>query len=239
MKGIFLVLGLIIYLYLSYAHFYNQIKDQNLIPPSQTIFHLGSGSKNLTYITLGDSLTAGTGASASFNTYPYLLSQNLASEGYSVKLINLAIPGAGIDDVVSSELPKIQGLKPDLITVLIGVNDIHNFKSVTSFKDSYFKSAMVLKESGTKVVLINIPYLGYQTSLLPPYNILLDLRTKQFNSVILDVAVQNHFGYIDLYQSSRKNFDNKNLYSSDLFHPSDLGYKIIANFIDANWNIRP
>ncbi len=47
-----------------------------------------------------------------------------------MKLINLSVSGAKVADVTNNQLPQLQGLKPDLVTIEIGANDIKGFDAV-------------------------------------------------------------------------------------------------------------
>src|SRR5690349_5753730 len=99
MRGMLLAAGLVIYLILSYSYFYSFIKIKSLPNPNQGSYTFSSGAKKtITLVTLGDSLTAGVGASEFSKTYPYLLAEDLASKGSQVKLINLGVPGATIQN---------------------------------------------------------------------------------------------------------------------------------------------
>lgn len=88
--------------------------------------------KQPVYIALGNSITHGVGQnSATYLTYPFLLSQKLDMELY-----NLAVGGARVSQPIAdmmSDMPQA-----DVITLLIGYNDLHfNNKSVEQFIIDY------------------------------------------------------------------------------------------------------
>ncbi len=227
---IFLIIG--IYLNRSYAYFYDFLGQKNLSPPiheGTIVIGNRSGSQTIKYIALGDSLTEGVGVSNYKNSYPYLIAQKLSSKN-NVTLINLAHVGDTSSDVLANQLPKALSLKPDLITLLIGVNDIHNLKSLTQFKENLIQIVSPLKKGGAKIYLLSIPYLGSDKIVYFPYNFILDFRTKQFNNVIKIVSTEYGVKYIDLYSLSK----SANFYSSDQFHPSDKGYILWGTLINAD-----
>ncbi len=220
-----------VYLIWSYSYFYNFLGKTNLTAPShETSVMIGNhNTQASTYVALGDSLTAGVGVSDYQKSYPYLIAQKLSSKN-NVQLINLAHPGDMSQDVLINQTPQAEYLKPDLITLLIGVNDIHNLKSLREFEANYSKIVSSLKKSGARIYLFSIPYLGASKIVYPPYNLILDLRTKQFNRVIKKISIDYGVNYIDLYALSK----SVNFYSPDQFHPGAQGYKEWATQINVN-----
>jgi len=80
--------------------------------------------------------------------------------------------------------------------------------------------------------------LGSKYLVLPPYNYLLNFRTKQFNDAIISVVdstKSDRIHVIDLYKHSYNLARNdKKYYSSDLFHPSAYGYALWGDFLNAD-----
>jgi lysophospholipase L1-like esterase len=81
---------------------------------------------------------------------------------------------------------------------------------------------------------MNIPYLGDNSVVFPPYPLILDLRIKQFNQIITSLVKKYPFNYIDLYDQTKLASREKSYYSADGFHPSDKGYMTWGNIINAN-----
>lgn len=228
--GIFLIIS--IYLNRSYAYFYNFLDQHKLTAPSSPaniVMENHSNNQLIKYVALGDSLTAGVGTSSIKSSYPYLLSQKLSSKN-NVILANFAHAGDNSEEILTTQLPKALAYKPDLITLLIGINDIHNLKSTNEFKENLTHIVSQLKDTGARIYLLSIPYLGSDKTVFFPYNFILDLRTRQFNNIIKKIAGDFGVNYIDLY-SLRK---SANFYSSDQFHPSEEGYKEWAKIINVN-----
>lgn len=237
--AIILALAIIITLYFnrSYAYIYNHIDNIALQNPDRNHFHLvvnnEMASSSLTYVALGDSLTAGVGADEYSESYPYLLAEYFAGNDYQVTIKKRAIPGAKTSDLLNGLVPTAIRDNPDIITLLIGVNDIHGQISLEDFRNNYEKILERLsKETKAKIYLINIPYIGANNLLLPPYNFIFDRRTKQYNKIIAELALKYNLKYIDLYTQTRDLFKKNGLhYAADFFHPSAQGYKIWADLI--------
>jgi acyl-CoA thioesterase-1 len=78
------------------------------------------------YVALGDSYTIGTSVSEA-DRWPDQLVAALAagSPPLSLDLVaNLAVNGFTSRDVIEAELPRLAALEPELVSILIGVNDV-------------------------------------------------------------------------------------------------------------------
>ncbi len=237
MRYFFIVLILaIIYLNRSYAYFYYQIRSKNLPKTTSRSYVIGEGKKTLTMVSLGDSLTAGVGASSVNTSYPYLVAKNLSDGGLKMNLFDLAEPGAKTIDIIKSQLQEAISQDPDLVTILIGINDMHNFVNENQFRVNYQQIIGSLKsKTHARIVLINIPYLGSPKTLFFPYNLWIDYRTRRYNEIIKSLSNKASAEYVDLYSQTSNDFKSDNfLYSKDYFHPSDKGYILMGQIINAN-----
>lgn len=233
--GIFLLI--VIYLNRSYAYIYEHIDDvgfQSSVVQEEYV--IGTDSLDtLEYVALGDSLTAGVGVDDYKESYPYQFAQKMSEGPNSILLKPLAMPGARTKDISSTFLDEVVSLDPDIITVLSGVNDVYGNVSNKDFERDYRELVKsIVSNTNSEVSLINLPYIGDASLILPPYNYYFDYKTKQFNNIIKKVAEENNLTYIDLY-SQAKIFEQDNLYYSlDAFHPSASGYIKWASYIYEN-----
>lgn len=240
---IFLVIILGVYLNRSYAFIYNSIQNGNLTMfenNKQYIINENiQTSKAIVYTVLGDSLTAGAGVDNYEQSFVYGLAEKISkTNNEKVVLQSRAILGYNSVDLKNVLLPLAISDKPDIITILIGVNDIHNFVSKKDFENNYNEIlSKLIKETKAKIYVINIPYIGSKNLILPPYNLYFDSQTKEYNKIIKNLADKYQVNYVDLYTESLKDFQSSNsYYSKDLFHPSAKGYALWANIIYANFN---
>ena len=93
-----------------------------------------------TYVALGDSLTAGRGDEGR-DGRPVGWAQRLADvlsvrTAVRCRLINLAMDGATVGQVLAKQLPAVAACQPDLISVTVGLNDIR----VRGFDELSFKA---------------------------------------------------------------------------------------------------
>ena len=75
------------------------------------------------YLALGDSFTIGTGTTPD-RSFPAVLVLAWWEAGIECDLRNPAVNGYATDDLIREELPLVEAFAPDLVTVLIGANDI-------------------------------------------------------------------------------------------------------------------
>lgn len=241
-KVIFILLllsGLVFYLNRSYAHIYDYDKNRYLIStlmPRTYTLEEGKGQENIKYVALGDSLTFGLGASSYKSTFPFILANKLLKKYERVEVVNLAVSGALVDDLLENQLPQALEEKPGFVTIMVGTNDVHNFADKQEFGNSLEKIISNLRQLTTaKIISINIPYLGTNSLILPPYDKIMDFRIKEFNQIIKEIADREQVKHIDLYTLSKESFmADKSFYSTDQFHPSDKGYILWGDLIDAN-----
>jgi lysophospholipase L1-like esterase len=77
-------------------------------------------------VTLGDSYTAGSGTAApQRDSWPGQLDKAMRDSAPRLRLVgNLADRSETSLDVLEEQLPQVKSLKPDVVTVQVGVNDI-------------------------------------------------------------------------------------------------------------------
>lgn len=247
---IILFLLLVLYLNRAYAHMYQVIGTHHLSPPSGVIppYTLSVFSPPFVpreaapvrYVALGDSLTAGVGVSESGNAYPYLVGAQIGSvQKENVEILNTGVPGARALDVLQHQLslPLLTDFHPQFITLLIGVNDVHNFTSLAKFQTQLeaISTQLATRFPSSTVLFIAAPYIGAPTQTLPPYNWLVAWRTRSLNGITQLVARRHGFRYSDLYTPTYAvATTDHNYYSADLFHPNDSGYALWSKIIYAD-----
>lgn len=237
---VLLVAASAIYLNRAYAHIYKTIDRAGLKSPDKTgTYVLGGDSvAKLTYVALGDSLTAGVGASSYEKSFPYLLSQKLATGQTQVTLKDLAVPGYKTQDLLDSWLGGTITIQPNVVTLLVGVNDIHSNVSTATFKKNYQTILDELtKATAAKVYVIGLPAVGSNQTLWFPYNYYFRWRTHAFNNIIKQLAEQYGLTYVDLDTPTATALKHSGTYYAiDSFHPADQGYENWAQIIYDGFN---
>ncbi len=225
------------YLFLSHAYIYRSIGRAGLSFPqieSEYFFSAQNASQPIVYAALGDSLTAGVGVAQYTDSYPYQLAQKL-SEMRALKLHTLAYPGARSSDVLLTHVQGARNAKPDIVTLLIGTNDIHGKVPLSEFEANYRAILTILTtETSARIYAISIPYIGSSSLILPPHTLYFEYRTEEFNATIKRLAQEFNVSYIDIATATQADFKKDSLfYAADSFHPSALGYALWSNLIYA------
>src|SRR5947209_4240983 len=73
------------------------------------------------FVALGDSYTIGTSVGAE-QRWPNQLVRRF--DGRLELVANLGVNGAAASDVLRDQVPHLARLQPDLVTILVGVNDV-------------------------------------------------------------------------------------------------------------------
>lgn len=239
---ILIILAAITGIYLNRAYAFIYSKFRLMQPPAvrdyMTNKTLSEKSSVITYVAIGDSLTAGTGASSVSSSLPALVAEKISADLRTmVSVKNLGVPGATSFELLTGQILDAPQHNPDMITLFIGTNDLHNFVPVDKFQSNLLTAISALqKTTKAEIYLINLPYLGADDLLLPPYDFYFDRELKKFNAVISDVAQKTGVKLIDLYSASAKSLQSESgLYCADRFHPSDRGYALWADLIYGNF----
>lgn len=174
------------------------------------------------YLALGDSTGVGVGAESG-GGYPARLLRLLRTP---LRLVNLCESGATTADVLQDQLPRALGTKPRLITLGIGINDVGLQLPDEAFAVNLEEIAGPLSRLGAPVALVNIPDLALSPAVarLVP-RALYEKRIEMFNEHVAATAARHRLALIDLYTLSRTALPGRpELFCSDGFHPSALGY---------------
>jgi lysophospholipase L1-like esterase len=188
------------------------------------------------YLALGDSYTICTGASAPSQSWPSIVAKRLTEQtGRKVEVTNPAVNGFTTLDLIAQELPLVNRLKLDLVTILIGVNDLVRGRSTGEYRTSlvniYDEVAGLHLPIG-RVVAISIP----NWSVVPaarsygePERIR-DL-TDMFNGIAREESDSRGFNWIDITAASVAGLGSAGWISSDDLHPGDSQYAAWAEVI--------
>jgi lysophospholipase L1-like esterase len=233
----FSLLGLfVIYFFTANWFFYHQIQMAGLqisdLKHKYVFNETATTSPGLVYAAMGDSLTAGVGLADYEQSYPYLVAQEIAGQDTKVTHLNFSYPGYKTDDLIRDMLPETIASQPDVITLLIGVNDVHNNDNRQHFRKNYENLLQQLTtKTKAKINVISIPLIGSKYSLWPGYRVYYYSKSLIFNGIIQELAIKYQVNYIDLTNSTQQYSLKPGYYVVDGFHPSDLGYQYWSQII--------
>ena len=191
---------------------------------------------HIVYLALGDSYTIGTGASHESRNFPSLLAAHVQeATRREVEVVNPAVNGFTTIDVLARELGYITDLKPDLVSVLIGVNDLVQGRRAQQYRESLieiYDAIAATQLPAGRVAAISIP----NWSVVPAareYGDPARVRsiTEQFNAVARQEAEARSFLWVDLTEVSTRATGSTGWIAADDLHPGDAQYAAWAEEI--------
>jgi lysophospholipase L1-like esterase len=172
------------------------------------------------WIVLGDSMSIGVGASRFDAGWVNQLHDRLAADGTDYAIVNLAASGARVSDVIAQQLPALRALPPrtdtdptpDLVTVLIGSNDLFRRAHRERLPEDF---AALLAE-------------------LPPGTVVASMPQPRAAAIAVNDEIKAAPGIVIADLRSGAPTSWKGRLADDHFHPNNLGYAgIAATFYDA------
>jgi lysophospholipase L1-like esterase len=165
------------------------------------------------WVALGDSMTQGIGAQQISGGWTGQLQARLAAAGRPFRLVNLSVTGARVRDVLDDQLPRLRqtGREPDLVTVLIGANDMMLRSRRPGVVDTFAQLIEELPDQRT--VIARMPR---RTPEALAINAMIDQAqsARQFR-----VAVMRPGSLLSI----------RGTLAEDFFHPNERGYARLAD----------
>jgi lysophospholipase L1-like esterase len=174
------------------------------------------------YLALGDSYTIGTGTSTESRNFPSHLARKLEEvTGEPVQLRNPAVNGFTTVDLIQVELPEIERFRPDLVTILIGANDVVQGVEEAAYRSRIsriYDRVKTLDLPAGRVVVLSIP----DFSVVP--------AAPNFGKPP-EIRARRGFDLVDLSELSRSGATRAGWVSQDGLHPGDLQYEAWSQYI--------
>ena len=186
------------------------------------------GHRALRYLALGDSYTIGTGASDDAHAWPAIIASRLGAE-----LTNPAVNGYTTLDLIRDELPLVKRVDPDLVSVLIGVNDLVQGRTPEQYRESLRQIYEAV--AGRRVFSVSIPTWSYVPAAADFGGAArVDRLTTTFNEIAREEAEARGYRWIDIGPASISGIGTRGWIASDHLHPADAQY---AAWAEAIWTL--
>jgi lysophospholipase L1-like esterase len=204
-------------------------------PPGALRLLPAEPAASVLYVALGDSTVEGVGASSPARNYVGQLHERLSAVYPRVRVVNLGVGGATASRVLSRQLPRAIKLRPDLVTLSVGPNDITGKRDLESYARDIDAILRILTGQTGAVVVVNlIPDLTV-TPRFRGTEIEARLRERvvAFNEILALQARGYGAEVVDLYSASQHEVPSRpDLIGPDRYHPSDDGY---ARWAELMW----
>ncbi|GAC1321568.1 MAG: hypothetical protein NVS2B16_03120 [Chloroflexota bacterium] len=179
------------------------------------------------YAALGASETYGVGAQPHTNGYAWLVSRAL----HARRFVNLGIPGTTLNAAYNSELTSALSINPSFATVFFGVNDLRAGVPRDAFLQDLHDLAATLRQAHVRVLIIGMPDLSHLPAVKKTGIGGLRELSASWSAGMRRVARQTGAQFLDLGGYDREIVQHPNFISVDGLHPSNAGYRRLAQVI--------
>jgi lysophospholipase L1-like esterase len=183
--------------------------------------------RSVRFVALGDSLTEGVGdpVADGWRGWAALLAGGLAEE--PVEFTNLAVSGAQTREVLEQQTPAGLALAPDVVSVVIGVNDtLRCTFDIHAVAERLDKVYAAFTGQGATLLTACLPdpgsMLGLPGSLARP----LARRQRAVNRVVH--ALSDRYGAVHLHAAEEDWITDRAMWSADRLHPGEQGHRQMA-----------
>jgi len=179
------------------------------------------------YVALGDSYTIGTSVRTE-DRFPDQLVRALPEVGLEL-VANLGVNGYTTADLIRDELPALVELTPELVTLLIGVNDVVQGVPTVTYEANLVEILDVLQAPlpVDRIVTVSIPDYTV-TPAGADYGDPADQHDGivAANVVMARLAGERGITFVDIFDLSLRAADDRTLVADDGLHPSGAQYAL-------------
>lgn len=179
------------------------------------------------YVALGDSYTIGTSV-APGDRWPDQLVAALGPESPSLRLVaNLGVNGYTSADLIRDELPALADLDPDVVTVLIGVNDVVQGVPTPVYEANVatILDSLVARLPPDRIVTVAIPDYTVTPSGADYGDPIRQHDAIVSNNAIMErLSAERGIAFVDIFDLSLEAAWDRSLVADDGLHPSGVQY---------------
>jgi lysophospholipase L1-like esterase len=177
-------------------------------------------------VALGDSYTIGTSVDES-ERWPNQLVDRMAGR-VDLRLIdNLGVNGYASFNLIQDELPRLDDLRPDLVTVLIGVNDVVRFTPADAYAKNVAQIFDFLLETlpANRIVVVSTPdYTRTPAGASFGDPVQQRAAMAQLNGIEREAAESRGIAFVDISSVAGRADTDATLVARDGLHPSGVQY---------------
>jgi lysophospholipase L1-like esterase len=199
-------------------------------PTLSTASSTPAANPSLRYVAIGASDSVGIGASdPARGSWPAIVASRLPAG--SPPYINLGVSGSLTQQAVTQQLPGAIAQNPTVVSVWLAVNDLNATIEPTSFAQALQQIVDGLVQRTNATVFVgNVPDLRSVPVYASTDKTRLLAGIQAYNDAIAAIAARNpdRVKVVDLFAGSAALVSSATV-SQDGFHPSDEGYRLIAD----------
>lgn len=180
------------------------------------------------FVALGDSFTEGYGdyyPDGACRGWADRFARLLAVAAPELTYANLAIRGKLLSQIVSEQVPPAIALKPDLISLAAGGNDLMRPRAdPDSLADAFEQAVIQLRAAGGQLLIFS----GFDPAGLPLMRLIRD-KCIAYNARIKDLAARHDCLHVDLWSMSV--LADPRHWCADRLHLAPDGHRRVALYV--------
>ena len=184
------------------------------------------GTKDLTILAFGDSITYGIGSSSGGpqTGYPLLLEEKLAATfpGNFI-CINAGLPGEVLSFAVERFEAAIDTYNPDLVLLMEGTNDLNGGVPFEDMENSLRTMVLYALNRGKKIIIGTIAPVTFSSDVQG--------AIEAFNPIIYQIAADYNIPVAGVFESMTavEGWETQLIDPVTLEHPNDAGYQVVRD----------
>ena len=187
-------------------------------------------ARPLRYVALGDSYTIGTALDDPAERWPDQLVAALASEPPGLELVaNLGVNGWTSGDLIRTELPELDRLRPEFASLLVGVNDVVQRVPAEAYAANldWILDDLLGRLPAERLVAVATPdYTVTPSGADYGDPVAQAAGIRRNNEILRAAAGARGVAFVDIHDLSLRAATDRSLVASDGLHPSGAQYAV-------------
>ena len=187
---------------------------------------LSAAAEPIRYVALGDSYTIGTSVTEA-ERWPNQLVAGVRDRVQLQLVANLAVNGYATDDVLRFELPRLADLRPEFVSLLIGVNDVVRDVPRDRYRrnvEQIFREQLELVPRDRIVVVSTPDYTRTPRGADFGDPQQQHFAIRDFNDVMTHLCAERGIAFVDVSVVADAAEADRSLVARDGLHPSGAQY---------------
>lgn len=185
-----------------------------------------SSPRSISYVALGDSYTIGTSVKAR-HRWPNQLVRALRPDVTLDLEANLGVNGKTSAELIDDQLPRLDGLEPDFVTLLIGVNDVFRGGDAEAYEANVrtILDGLLDRLPADRILVVSTPdYTLTPEGAKGAHAADKGAEIKRFNEILREETLARDISWVDISRVADRVPDDPSLVARDGLHPSSKQY---------------